>query len=108
MRKGRHAEPWHRKGVEMDDERRAEENYTELQKRFRDLWVAIVDKKVIAYGKNLAKVEEEARLKTGKIWQRKEQGPRWLWIPVQLMLSSTGMWQKFQAMTPLLPQNTVT
>jgi len=36
----------------------------------------IVDKKVIAYGKNLAKVEEEARLKTGKIWQRKEQGPQ--------------------------------
>jgi len=60
----------------MDDERWAEENYTELQKRFRDLWVAIVDKKVIAYGKNLAKVEEEARLKTGKIWQRKEQGPQ--------------------------------
>ena len=25
-----------------------------------------MDKKVIAYGKNLAKVEEEARLKTGK------------------------------------------
>ena len=83
---------------------------TELQKRFRDLWIAIVDKKVIAYGKNLAKVEEEARLKTGKIWQRKEQGPQdgFGYRFNLCYLSSTGMWQKFQAMTPLLPQNTVT
>jgi len=49
-----------------DDDEWAEKHYPELQKRFRDQWVAVANKKVITHGKNLAKVEEEARLKTGK------------------------------------------
>ncbi len=49
-----------------NDEKWTEKHYPELQKRFRNQWVAVANKKVISYSKNLAKVEEEARLKTGK------------------------------------------
>ena len=39
---------------------------TELSERYRDEWVAIVDEKVVASGKDPDKVEKEAKRKTGK------------------------------------------
>lgn len=49
-----------------DDLKWGRAHYAELQKRFKDQWVAIVDKQVVSYGKNLRKVEEEARKLTGR------------------------------------------
>lgn len=40
------------------------EHRTELLDKYINQWVAIVDKKVISAGKDLSKVEEEARWKT--------------------------------------------
>jgi hypothetical protein len=44
----------------------AGEHSTELRQQFEDVWVAIVNKQVVAWGPNLAKVEKEAARKTGK------------------------------------------
>jgi len=41
-------------------------HHTELLKRYRDKWIAIVNKKVIASGSDLAKVEKLAQKKTRK------------------------------------------
>jgi len=49
-----------------DDLEWAESNHTELAKRYPDLWVAIVNKSVVSYGKNLSEVKKEAAQKTGK------------------------------------------
>lgn len=43
----------------------AESNYSELQKAFRNKWVAIVSKKVVAFGDSIKRIREEARRKTG-------------------------------------------
>jgi hypothetical protein len=49
-----------------EDARWGEENYTELQKQFKDKWVAIVDKKVVSYGENRGEVKKRAIELTGK------------------------------------------
>ena len=49
----------------FDDIEWAENNYPELQKKFRDKWVAIVGKKVVAAGDSIKRIREEARKKTG-------------------------------------------
>lgn len=45
----------------------ARRNHTKLLEKYADMWVAIVDRKVIASGKNLEKVEEEARVKSKRV-----------------------------------------
>ncbi|KPV62162.1 MAG: hypothetical protein AOA65_2054 [Candidatus Bathyarchaeota archaeon BA1] len=49
-----------------EDAKWGREHYAELQERYKDQWVAIVDKRVVSYGKNLKKVEEEAKKLTKK------------------------------------------
>ncbi len=49
-----------------DDFEWAESHHTELAKKYPDLWVAVVDKKVVAYGNNLSEVKKEALKKTWK------------------------------------------
>jgi hypothetical protein len=41
-------------------------HYSELVDNYRDMWIAIVDKKIVSHGRDLRKVEEEAARKTGK------------------------------------------
>ena len=41
-------------------------HHTELLKSYRDEWVAITNKQVVSAGTNLAKVKQEAELKTRK------------------------------------------
>jgi len=48
------------------DDEWAEEHYMGLQDRYKDEWVAVVNKKVVSHGKSMGKVEEEAMIKTGK------------------------------------------
>lgn len=40
-------------------------HHTELLEKYKDKWVAIFKKKVVASGTNLKKVEEQATKKTG-------------------------------------------
>lgn len=42
------------------------EHYDELVKSYPNQWVAVVDKKVISYGKNLGEVEKISKDKTGE------------------------------------------
>lgn len=49
-----------------EDIKWGEEHYLELQKQYRDNWVAIVGKKVVCFGKNLGEVEEKAKKLTKK------------------------------------------
>ncbi|MCS4540932.1 MAG: DUF5678 domain-containing protein [Euryarchaeota archaeon] len=49
-----------------EDKKWARENYCELQKQFRDKWVAIVGKKVVSYGENRGDVKKRAMELTGK------------------------------------------
>jgi hypothetical protein len=49
-----------------DDMKWGREHKSELLDKYINQWVAIVDKKVISAGKDLAKVEEEAKWKTHK------------------------------------------
>ena len=49
-----------------EDDKWAEEHYSELIKKYPGQWIAVFNKKVISYGKNLAKVKEEAVLNVGK------------------------------------------
>jgi len=49
-----------------DDMKWGREHRSELLDKYRNKWVAIVDKKVVSTGKDLSKVEEEARWKTDK------------------------------------------
>ena len=48
-----------------DDKKWAEKNYPDLQEKYPDKWVAIVNKKVVAAGKSLKNTELEAEHKTG-------------------------------------------
>ena len=43
-----------------------ESHHTELLRTYRDEWVAILNKEVISSGINLAKVKEDAQIKTGR------------------------------------------
>lgn len=49
-----------------DDLSWARKHHTELLKKYRNLWVAVVNKKVVSAGDNLGKVESIAKAKTGK------------------------------------------
>ncbi len=49
-----------------EDLRWGERNHTEFLKTYKDQWVAVLNKKVVAAGVNLKCVEEEAQRKTGK------------------------------------------
>mgnify|MGYP007042401142 CR=1 FL=1 len=49
-----------------DDADWAKEHYGELQKRYRNVWIAIAGKKVVSYGKNLKEVEAEAEKRVGR------------------------------------------
>jgi len=49
-----------------EDARWAEENYPELQKRYQDKWVAVVDKKVVSYGENRRDTKRRAMELTGR------------------------------------------
>lgn len=48
-----------------EDVKWEEEHYAELQRQYKDKWIAIAGRRVVAYGKDLGKVEEEARRITG-------------------------------------------
>ena len=48
-----------------EDDEWIENNYSELVRNYKSEWIAVVNKMVVAHGKNLALVEEEAKLKTG-------------------------------------------
>ncbi len=45
----------------------ARTHHTQLLKKYKDMWVAIFNRKVVASGKNLEKVENEAKKKTGML-----------------------------------------
>jgi hypothetical protein len=49
-----------------EDAKWAEKHYSELVKKFPDEWVAVVNREVVTAGKDLAKVKEEAKIKTGR------------------------------------------
>jgi len=49
-----------------DDQKWGFKHHTKLLEEHRDEWIAIVDKKVVSAGKDLTKVEEEAKEKTGR------------------------------------------
>lgn len=49
-----------------EDEKWANEHYGELVRKYPDKWVAVVNKKVVAAGESIRKIEEIARKKTGK------------------------------------------
>ncbi len=49
-----------------EDLKWGEASHTQLLNRYRDQWVAISNKEVVASGENLEKVEKEAKKKTGK------------------------------------------
>jgi len=49
-----------------EDEDWAYDNYIELVKMYPDQWVAVVDKKVIASGNNIAKIVEITEQETGR------------------------------------------
>lgn len=44
----------------------AREHATELYRQFQDVWVAVVNKQVVAWGTSIPKVKKEAAKKTGK------------------------------------------
>ncbi len=49
-----------------EDQQWGFKHHSELINKYKDMWIAIVDKKVVSAGVDLGKVEEEARKKTGK------------------------------------------
>lgn len=49
-----------------EDQKWGFEHHSELLSKYRDMWIAIADKKVVSSGKNLGKVEKSAKQKTGK------------------------------------------
>ena len=49
-----------------EDGKWVNENFSSLVDKYPDQWVAVVDKQVISYGKELGKVRKDAKRKTGK------------------------------------------
>ena len=43
-----------------------ESQHTEFLKKYKDQWVAVKNKKVVAFGEDLSKVKQIARQKTGE------------------------------------------
>ena len=48
------------------DQRWALDHYPDLVKRYRDRWVAVVNRRVVAASKSSVKAQEQARAKTGR------------------------------------------
>lgn len=46
-----------------EDQKWALEHYDELRRRYADMWIAILNKKVVAYGKELTEEKEESLFK---------------------------------------------
>lgn len=44
----------------------AETHHSELLQRYREQWIAVYNKQVVAHGDSLSRVKEEARQKTGR------------------------------------------
>ena len=44
----------------------AKKNYGELQKKIKNIWVAIAEKRIICYGKSLKDVESKAEALVGR------------------------------------------
>ena len=51
-----------------DDMRWGEEYYLELQKQYKNKWVAIAGRKVVSHGENLKEVEDKAKRITKKAY----------------------------------------
>ena len=49
-----------------EDAKWAEKHYSKLMKKSPDEWVAVVNREVITSGKDLERVKEEAKIKTGR------------------------------------------
>ncbi len=49
-----------------DDQQWGFQHHSELLPKYKDQWVAIVNKQVVSAGEDLGQVEEEAKQKTGK------------------------------------------
>jgi len=49
-----------------DDLDWARSNHTQLAKQYPDEWVAVINRKVVAFGKNLKRVKESAMKKFNK------------------------------------------
>ncbi len=49
-----------------EDLRWGEEHYMELQKKYKDKWVAIVEKEIISWGENIEEVENKAKKISGR------------------------------------------
>ena len=49
-----------------EDAKWAERHYSELVKEYPEEWVAVVNREVVTSGKDLARVKEEAKIKTGR------------------------------------------
>ena len=49
-----------------DDLKWGRKHYGELVRKYPDKWIAIVNKKVVAVGESIKKIEAEAMQKTGK------------------------------------------
>lgn len=67
----------------MDDMKWGLDNYKDLQLKFRDLWVAIVNREVVVAGESIEYVEEKASRIAGK--KREE-------IPVIFVESGTHVY----------------
>jgi hypothetical protein len=69
-----------------EDAKWAEKHYSELVKKFPDEWVAVVNREVVTAGKDLAKVKEEAKIKTGR--EKNTHNFHRVWRPCLLSYSS--------------------
>ncbi len=49
-----------------EDQDWAFDNYTEWMKKYPDQWIAVVDKKVVAAGKDIGEIERIAQEETGR------------------------------------------
>lgn len=65
-----------------EDKQWAIDNHTDLVEKYPDLWVAVVNKTVIAAGDSIKKIKEEARHKTGESY-----------IPVFFVESSANIYE---------------
>jgi len=51
-----------------DDLKWGEKHHTDFLEKYRDKWVAIQNKGIVAFGDNLEQVKKEAKQKTGNDW----------------------------------------
>ncbi len=49
-----------------EDKDWAFDHYSEWMKKYPDQWIAVVDKKVVAFGEDIQEIKRIAREKTGK------------------------------------------